>query len=235
MAGHADTAAVLREAKVTHETAKLGLEDFLHGQTPGRRIAGLRNVVVWGRAVTNVLQNIRTFDRERFETWYAPHQAAMREKTDFKYLVDLRSQVLKEGVLGGISSSLHIEEFNTNQLRDLPPAPPGAGGFFIGDQLGGSGWIVKLADGTEERYYLELPTHWKMTMKNSGYRRPASRSTSYSLNTSVTSGTWSRTPRKNSRSESSVAPGSTSAAEAEKRVLATRGLPAAQLRSQPQN
>ncbi|HVC78234.1 MAG TPA: hypothetical protein VND96_17120 [Candidatus Micrarchaeaceae archaeon] len=165
MAGNADTAAVLREAKVTHETAKLGLEDFLHGQTPGRRIAGLRNVVVWGRAVTNVLQNIKTFDRERFEAWYAPRQTAMREKTDFKYLVDLRSQVLKEGVLGGISSSLHIEEFNTSQLRDLPPAPPGAGGFFIGDHLGGSGWIVKLADGTEERYYVELPTHWKMTMK----------------------------------------------------------------------
>ncbi len=90
MAGHTNPAAVLREAKVTLETARLGLEDFLHGLTPGRRIAGLRNVVVWGRAVTNVLQNTRTFDRDRFDSWYAPHQAAMRENPDFKYLVDLR-------------------------------------------------------------------------------------------------------------------------------------------------
>ena len=165
MAGHPDAAGVIREAKVTVETARLGLEDFLHGKTPGRRIAGLRNVVVWGRAVTNVLQNIRTFDKVSFDAWYAPREADMRDRQDFKYLYDLRSQVLKQGVLGGISSSIHIEYFNTNQLSELPPPPPGAGAFFIGDQMGGSGWVVKLADGTEERYYVELPTHWKMTMK----------------------------------------------------------------------
>jgi hypothetical protein len=34
----------------------------------------------------------------------------------------------------------------------------GAKGFFIGDQLGGSGWEVQLADGSTEKYYVELPS-----------------------------------------------------------------------------
>ena len=85
----------------------------------------------------------------------------MRDNADFRYLYDLRTQLLKEGVLGGISASAHIEHFDTRQLAELP-RPPGASGFFIGDQLGGSGWIVKLEDGSEERFYVELPSHWRM-------------------------------------------------------------------------
>jgi hypothetical protein len=143
------------------DTARVGLDDFIHAATPARRLAGLRNAVVWGRAVTNVLQNIKTFDRERFARWYEPRQAVLRENADFKYLYELRSQLLKEGVLGRISGSMHIEHFNTNQLAELHP-PPGARGFFLGDRLGGSGWEVALGDGTVETYYIELPTTWKI-------------------------------------------------------------------------
>jgi hypothetical protein len=161
MAGHKDIGGVLTEADATLQAARLGLDDFLHGATPSRRLAGLRNVIVWGRAVTNVLQSIKTFDREHFENWYAPHQTAMRDNPNFRYLYNLRSQILKEGVLGGISGSLYIDYFNTSQIDELP-RPPGASSFFLGDRLGGSGWIIKLADGTEETYYAELPTHWRM-------------------------------------------------------------------------
>ena len=37
--------------------------------------------------------------------------------------------------------------------------PPGAKGFFIGDQLGGSGWEVELPDGTVAKYYVTVPDH----------------------------------------------------------------------------
>jgi hypothetical protein len=158
---HRNTATVVLEAKATLDTARIGLEDFLHGQTPGRRLAGLRNVVVFGRAVTNVLQNIRTLDRERFDRWYEPRKRVMTEKPDFKYLYELRTQVLKEGVLGRTTASVEIGEFNSRQIADLP-APANATGFFIGDSLGGSGWTVRLGDGTEERYYAELPTDWRV-------------------------------------------------------------------------
>jgi len=121
--------------------------------------------VVWGRAVTNVLQNIRTFDRERFDHWYKPRQDEMRKNANFRYLVDLRNQVLKEGVLGGISTSVYIGHFSTDQLGELGPSPTGATGFFIGDQLGGSGWTVKLSDGTEERFYTDIPTSWEVSIQ----------------------------------------------------------------------
>jgi hypothetical protein len=32
--------------------AALGLEDFQQGTTPARRLAGIRNAVVWGRTFT---------------------------------------------------------------------------------------------------------------------------------------------------------------------------------------
>ena len=34
--------------------------------------------------------------------------------------------------------------------------PEGANGFFIGDNLGGSGWEVYLPDGSTEKYYVAM-------------------------------------------------------------------------------
>ena len=46
---------VLQSARDTLRTAELGLRD-LQGGPADRRLAGLRNAVVFGRAVTNVLK-----------------------------------------------------------------------------------------------------------------------------------------------------------------------------------
>jgi hypothetical protein len=40
--------------------------------------------------------------------------------------------------------------------------PPGAKGFFIGDQLGGSGWEIEFPDGSIEKYYVQLPSAVRM-------------------------------------------------------------------------
>ena len=36
-------------------------------------------------------------------------------------------------------------------------APPGAKGFFMGDNLGGCGWEVEIDEGVTEKYYVAVP------------------------------------------------------------------------------
>ena len=169
--GYASTNEVLTEARRTLETARLGLDDFLHGNTEMRRTAGLRNVIVWGRAVTNVLQNLRTvIERQAFDSWYQPKQIEMRDDPTFKYLYELRSQVLKEGTHGLTTGGVDIRSMNTRDIFNAPK-PPGAGSFFMGDELGGSGWFIRRPDGTLEKYYAMLPatvdgTTWAKFISN---------------------------------------------------------------------
>jgi hypothetical protein len=132
-----------------------GLADLSSGD-PNRRVAGLHNVVVFGRAVTNVLQNLRSTEPD-FDAWYAPHLAEMEGDPLLKYLYTLRSDILKKGVLPvGVSTYIRQLRFPQDAAR-LGPPPPNARGFFIGDSLGGSGWEVELADGRTEKYYAKLP------------------------------------------------------------------------------
>lgn len=49
---------VLRRVSETLAVARSGLADMRSG--PMKRLVGLRNLVVFGRAVTNVLQNLRS-------------------------------------------------------------------------------------------------------------------------------------------------------------------------------
>ena len=40
-------------------------------------------------------------------------------------------------------------------------APPsGAKAFFVGDQLGGTGWEIELPDKTTEKYYVDFPAEF---------------------------------------------------------------------------
>lgn len=56
--------------------------------------------------------------------------------------------------------SANIKDFDFGRDRHLwGNPPPSAAAMFIGDQLGGAGWLVKLSDGTENPYYVKLPKH----------------------------------------------------------------------------
>ncbi len=149
--------AILRDTTETLQTAEWGLAD-LSGDDPQRRLPGLRNVVVFGHATTQALQNLRSALGEEFDTWYEPKREAMQGDELLRYFWTLRSVVLKEGTLGQVSTSTYIEHLDTSDLQPLlQNPPPGAGGFFIGDSLGGSGWEVELPDGTQAKYYVALP------------------------------------------------------------------------------
>jgi len=146
---------ILASAQQTLATARAGLED-LRGSRPDRRLPGLTNLVVFGRAVTNVLQNLRSLE-PAFDEWYAPFVREMESDPLLCFLYKLRSEILKEGTIP-TSVSTHIQRLRfPEDLAKLGPAPANAKSFFTGDQYGGSGWEVQVADGETAKYYVELP------------------------------------------------------------------------------
>lgn len=149
------TAEIFTRIKETLATAKLGLRDVLDGG-PERRLGGLRNLVVFGRAVTNVLQNLRSSE-PTFDDWYQPFVAEMRDDPLLRYFYLLRTEILKEGKLK-TGNMLHIKSFEfPKDMQRLGPPPPGAGAFFMGDQAGGSGWEINLPSGDTEKFYIDIP------------------------------------------------------------------------------
>lgn len=115
----------------------------------------MRNVVIWGRATTNVLQQLRRATGF-FDEWYDAWRREMESDPLLKYLYKLRNRMLKAGELA-VTSHTYISRLTS---RDIPPRstwPPGADDFFIGDQLGGSGWTVRLPDGSLTKVYVRLP------------------------------------------------------------------------------
>lgn len=151
-----EISGIIQKAEETLQTAKFGFDD-LSARDRSRRLSGLRNLVVFGRSVTFVIQNLKTpVGSESFEQWYRPHREKMQADPLMKYFVTLRNEILKQGRLP-IGTSASIENFSSSDISRLGTPPPGASSFFIGDHLGGSGWIIELPDGTTEKYYVQIP------------------------------------------------------------------------------
>lgn len=149
----ADLDTALRRARETLRTAELGLAD-LAGEDPARRWPGLRNVAVFGRAVTFCLQTARA-STPQFDAWYEARVREMRSWPDSQMWVTLRNSIEKEGDHRGHVRT-HIASMSTADLTRLPQ-PPGATGMFIGDEHGGTGWIVEVAPGRTEKFYATFP------------------------------------------------------------------------------
>jgi hypothetical protein len=134
----------------------------LTGEDPARRIPGLYNVVVFGRAITFTVQNLRHIE-DGFDDWYTPRRKQMEDDPLMKYFSLLRNEIEKEGG-ASLKTSLHIEYLNTADLAPLMQnPPPGAKNFFIGDNVGGNGWEIELDDGSTEKYYVQLPESARMS------------------------------------------------------------------------
>ena len=147
--------AVIQKAEETLQTARFGYEDLTSGNRY-RRYSGIRNLAVFGRSVTFVIQNLKTpVGSDRFDAWYEPIREKMQADVLMKYFVTLRNEILKQGKLP-VSTSASLN-FSSSDMKKLGTPPPGAIGFFIGDQTGGSGWEIELPDGKKEKYYVELP------------------------------------------------------------------------------
>ena len=148
------TQDILKSAEETLFTAQTGFE-MLKNTDAKIGMVGLRNLIVFGRAITNVLQNLRSTEGEDFDTWYAPKVEEMRSDTIMKYFYKLRSEILKQGSLK--TSSAVSFSGNPNELFNLFPPPPNHKGFFLGDSLGGSGYEVEVQPGVIEKFYVQIP------------------------------------------------------------------------------
>lgn len=149
------TGEILGRVKETLNTAQLGFRDLVQGP-PERKTAGLWNLIVFGRAITNVLQNLRSVE-PGFDGWYNKYVEEMKSDPLMRFFYMSRSEVLKEGKLEHYTRT-HIKEFHYPQdLQRFGPPPPNAKGFFMGDRNGGSGWEVQLPDGSVEKLYVDLP------------------------------------------------------------------------------
>jgi hypothetical protein len=158
-----DANSVLRDANETLEAARCGLAD-LTGPDARRYMPGLRAVVTFGRAVTNVLQNLRgVVGKQDFDEWYLPLQDEMQQDALLRFFYLLRTEVLKKGTLQ-VSMSGKFDWAEYGDMQSLMQNPPaGARSFFIeGGQRGG--WRVELPDGTIGTYYVDLPDHVRRTV-----------------------------------------------------------------------
>lgn len=59
-----------------------------------RVLLGFLGVVVFGRSMTLVMQNLRSHDRDAFDIWYAPWQGEMKGDQMMRYFYDLRTKVI---------------------------------------------------------------------------------------------------------------------------------------------
>jgi len=152
---YATISDIIRRAEETLQIARCGLEDLLN-PIRNRRFIGLRNLIVFGRSFTWVLQNLKPIIGDDFNTWYLIEQNTMATDPLMQYFVKARNQLEKEGKLN-ISTYAYIRSFSSSDIQKFGPPPTGAKGFFIGDNLGGSGWEVELPGGRIEKYYVDLP------------------------------------------------------------------------------
>lgn len=146
----------LKRAQEVLDTAYFGLQ-ILKQSNSSQRSAGLRNVLVFGRSVTFVIQNLKSIVGEhRFNAWYQPIQDALRANPLMKYFVEARNNLEKQGRLdvsvGGI-----VRNFSGSDLQKLEQPPFQASSFFMGDETGGSGWEMDIGDGETIKYYIAIP------------------------------------------------------------------------------
>src|SRR5688572_23459502 len=111
------------------ETAKCGFGDLMD-RSRSRRMIGLRNLIVFGRTVTFVLQNLRSQMADgEFDKWYTAKQEEMKKDVVMKHFVTLRNELEKQGSLP-VSTSVHIKEFSSSNIEKYKKQP-GTVGFFI--------------------------------------------------------------------------------------------------------
>lgn len=149
------TQDIFRSLQDTMNTAEMGFKMIVSDKPP-ERILGIKNLVVFGRAVTNVLENLRSTEPD-FDRWYEKYKIEMQADPLMKYFYKLRSEILKEGQLR-VGWKAYIKMINEPiDERLFGPPPPNAKRFFTFNGLGGTGWIVQLPDGSTENYYVNMP------------------------------------------------------------------------------
>jgi len=90
-----------------------------------RRLFGFLGVVVFGRSMTLVMQNLRTHDHVAFDAWYGPWQQEMQGDPLMKYFNDLRTKVIHQDApaIGIVlaSAGKNALPIGSITIEDIPP------------------------------------------------------------------------------------------------------------------
>ena len=143
---------ILEEADDRLAAARAGLGVVKSG--PYQLKAGFRNVAVFGRMVTFVTNNLRD-KLDGFEEWDAAAKERHFGDGLGRLMNDMRLAFEKQAT-NPIASHTHIKHFDSSMMQKFPK-PEGAVAFFMGDKVGGSGWMIETPDGAHIPYYIDLP------------------------------------------------------------------------------
>ncbi|MEJ7783294.1 MAG: hypothetical protein WKF96_00735 [Solirubrobacteraceae bacterium] len=154
-----DKQRILANTREMLSMAHAGLAD---AKSPGprRRRPGLMNLFTYGRSVTMAMQTMKHTD-PAFEAWWQPYQAMMKSDPLMQYFNKTRTEIMHEGELTTVNYTVIGAEGPVNMgevFAELSKhAPPNTVATFLGDQLGGNGWEVRMPDGSTEHVYFQLP------------------------------------------------------------------------------
>jgi hypothetical protein len=143
---------ILSEAQERLDTARVGLEQAKLG--PYHVKAGFRNVAIYGKMVTFCTNNLRG-KIEGFEDWDRTAKQKYFDNDVARAMTVARNQFEKQAI-NPIASATYIRSFRPEDMAKFPK-PPNAISFFIGDRMGGSGWMVQMDNGDKLRFYVDLP------------------------------------------------------------------------------
>ena len=134
------------------KAAYWGLKQF-QDATGEDKLIGLVNAVTAGRSVTWVLQK-NLSDVDGFDEWYRNCREVLKNDDICSHMVEVRNKIEKEGD-EGVTDYSRIDTMNSEELRRN--APPWADRIFIGDNYGGSGFIIEQPDGEDVKIYYDFP------------------------------------------------------------------------------
>lgn len=106
---------MLSATKQTMAFTQMGLADLIESEDRARQVKGVADVVTYGRAVTNVLAHIATFDDPGWNAWWTPRAAKMFADPLCRFFYECRTIVLKDGTL---------PIWETNRLEGPDIGPP---------------------------------------------------------------------------------------------------------------
>ena len=97
LAARMDPTQVVTRAGTMLRMVRQGLRD-MQETDQDRILFGFLGVVVFGRSMTLVMQNLRGHEQEAFDSWYAPWQQEMKGDPLMLYFKELRTKVIHENV-----------------------------------------------------------------------------------------------------------------------------------------
>lgn len=150
MLGDIDVRTILAAADRAADIAEKGWSDYT-GPGPGR-YAGLTTAIVAGRRIPHLLRTLKNTAPGWDDWWEA--MGPLHDTTDAAYIAQLRTIMDHPGVEPGPRED-HLDATFSREL--MRRAPRGTVSWFLNDDLGRSGWKVKLPDGSLEDVFFTIP------------------------------------------------------------------------------